>query len=95
MEVGDYLYCKKEISKNIKCGDGVVGVFDPKIGEMYQIIDINDSHLSINFKGHSVWFTLEDVDDYFCEWFRKYFDELRVERKNKLIKLKKIFTKTQ
>lgn len=87
MKTVDYLYCKKGTDKNIKSGDGIVGTFDPKRGELYQIIEINDTQLCINFKGHSVWFLKEDVHDYFYEWYRKYFDELRVERKRKLDKL--------
>ena len=90
MKVGDYLYCKNDITKDITCGDGVVGSFDPKRGDMYQIIELNDKQLSINFKGHIIWFTLDDVGDYFCEWFRKYFDELRVQRKEKLDKLNEL-----
>ncbi len=81
---GDYLYCKNSTRKNIKSGDGVVGSFDPKRGEIYQIIEINNKQLCINFKGHSVWFLLEDTDDYFCEWYKKYFDNIKIKRKEKL-----------
>jgi len=87
---GDYLYCSKGSDKNIKCGDGVVGQFNPKLGEMYQIIEINDKELCINFKGHSVWFLLEeDNNDYFCEWYKKYFDDIKIKRKKKLDEIKR------
>jgi len=90
MKVGDYLYCKKGIEKDIKCGDGIVGTFDPIRGDLYQIIEINKKQLCINFKGHSVWFNLKEYDDYFCEWYKKYFDELKIQRKEKLNELRKI-----
>ena len=84
---GDYLYCKNGITKYITCGDGIVGSFDPKRGELYQIIEINKKQLCVKFKTHSIWFTLEDDDDYFCEHYKKYFDDVRVKRKEKLDKI--------
>ncbi len=93
MRVGDYLYCKNSIIKDIKSGDGVVGTFEPKRGETYQIIEMTKRELCINFKGHSIWFLLNDENDtgYFCEWYKKYFDELRIERKNKLEQISELW----
>lgn len=90
LKVGEYLYCTKGVKKDIRSGDGIVGTFEVNQGEMYQIIEINEvmNQLCINYKGHSLWFSIDAEFDYFTEWYKLYFNDIKVMRKEKL---KKIF----
>jgi hypothetical protein len=93
MKIGDYIISKCDHTFKIKCGDGLIGEYSIISEDKFIIKDINFSELSIKLGDHIVWFLINESDDYFLEWYQKYFygiTEYRCEKINKINKINKI-----
>ena len=86
LKIGDILVAKRNASKPIKSGDGVLGVFTIKKGEKYKIIEINKTmkQFCIKYREHELWFSIEE-GGFFTEPYTLYFDE-KAYKLNKKIK---------
>lgn len=96
MKTGDFLVAKQTCSIDIRCGDGVVGSFNMIKGNKYFITNVYKDSVAIEYtdfntkKTHTIWFLTGDNDDYFLEYYERYFyNFITSNRKEKCLNLKK------
>lgn len=95
MKIGDYLYCLADKKTEIRNGDAVVGLFEVKKHEKFEIVDINSTNkcLEINYFGITLWFSLIPVEMNDYPGFQHYKDYF-VENKEYQISIRKEKLKT-
>jgi hypothetical protein len=91
MKIGDYLVAKIAYTKNITCGDGIVGKFTINKGDKFKITDIINDQIEIDYNNSSLWFSKTEEPQYFIEYYKLYFyDYNKMNRKLKIKKLNNV-----